>query len=220
MQTSLDSRVFFEDREEALKKLIEILPLDELKERKFKPIAVSPGGVYFAKYISKRVGIKPDFIFTEPISAPNNEECVIAMVSETEEIVIHEALRDSFDIKLDFIYGEAGRKYEENILKYIYKYRKGEMISSLKEQNVLLLDEGCETGMTFMTAVKTAIAAGARNVYIATPLIPASVEESLKEVVDEIYSLHKIGAYIETSHYYKELPQLDAEAVEKILKND
>ena len=46
------------------------------------------------------------------------------MVSETEEIVINDILINSFDINLDYIYGDAKRKHEDKILSYIYRYRK------------------------------------------------------------------------------------------------
>ena len=89
-------------------------------------------------------------LLTEPILAPNNPELAIAMVSETEEVVMHKALIDAFEINEDYVYGEANRKYEEEVLSYVYKYRKGKDLISLKGKYVILADECIETGLTMM----------------------------------------------------------------------
>ncbi len=141
------------------------------------------------------------------------------MVSETEEIVLHNELVDSFEINLDFIYGEAHRQYEEKILPKVYKYRKGDLIGSLSGKNVLLIDEGCETGMTVLSAIKTVINGGAKSVAYATPLISTDVSHSLEPVTDEIFFVHKISNFVDVEFYYQILKELDTDAVLDIISN-
>ncbi|MEJ2372879.1 MAG: phosphoribosyltransferase, partial [Sulfurimonas sp.] len=140
--------------------------------------------------------------------APNNSECEVARVSETEEIVIQENLIESFEIQLDYIYGEAHRKHEEGILSNIYKFRKGRPFPSMKNKVVLLIDEGSETGTKFMTAVKTILAQSPKAVYIAVPVIPSDVFETLEPFVDDIFFLYDIDDYVETPLYYKKLEKV------------
>lgn len=193
--------------------------MQRLKEENWKIIAVSKGGLELASYLRGRYPNEIDFLFTEPIFAPNNDECEIARVSESEEIVIHEKLVDAFDIKYDYIYGEAHRKHEEKILSSIYKYRKGRRFVNVKGEFVLLVDEGSETGSKFVTALKTILAQKPKAVYIAVPVLPSDVLELLEPFCDDVYCLYDIEDYVETPLYYEELDKISEEKIEKYLEN-
>lgn len=212
------SRFLFKDRSDAAAQLKELLPIDRMKSEAWNLVAVSSGGLVIASELNKRLKLPIDFIFSAGISAPQNPECELARVSETEEIVIHQALVDAFEIQVDYIYGEATRKHEEKILSAIYQYRKGEHFKSMKGKTVLLIDEGSETGLKLMCAIKTAFAQKAKAVYIAAPIIPASVAEALDPIVDEIFCLQEIDDYIDTGYYYNEFKPVDEETIEIILE--
>lgn len=209
--------ISFEDRFNAAEKLLEILPKERMQKDEWLLVSVSTQAVPIADMIAEKLNLKYDLLFCEHICAPNNKNCVIGMVSETEEIVLHSELVNSFGINLDFIYGEAHRQYEEKILPKVYKYRKGDLIGSLEGKNVLLIDEGCETGMTIMVAVKTVIHGGAKSVAYATPLISSDVAVSLDSVIDEIFTVNKIANFVNVDFYYQMLKELDADAVLKII---
>lgn len=209
-----------QNREDAARRLAEVIPMNKLKEEQWELVGVSKGGLVLGSYLKARVKNRLDILLLEPIMAPNNPECEVARVSETEEIVIQENLIDSFEIKLDYIYGEAHRKHEEGILSKIYKFRKGRPFRSMKDKVVLLVDEGSETGTKFMTAVKTVLAQSPKAVYIAVPVIPSDVLETLEPFVDDIFFLYDIDDYVETELYYKKLEKIDDETVEKILEEN
>ncbi|MDY0121552.1 MAG: phosphoribosyltransferase family protein [Sulfurimonas sp.] len=209
----------FKDREDAALKLRDVVPMQKLKDEKWKVIAVSKGGLLLGSQLLGRLENRLDFLFSEAIYAPNNSECEVARVSESEEIVIHENLVSSFDIKYDYIYGEARRKHEEKILSYIYQYRKGRHFSSIKDKTVLLIDEGSETGSKFMTALKTILAQKPKAVYIAVPILPTDVLELLEPFCDDIYFVYDIEDYVETPLYYKQLDSVSEDVIEKLLES-
>ncbi len=211
-------RYLFKDRADAAMQLKELLPLDQMKNESWNLIAVSSGGLVIAQEINKRLKLPIDFIFSASITAPQNPECELARVSETEEIVIHQALVDAFDIQVDYIYGEATRKHEEKILSAIYQYRKGEHFKSMKGKSILLIDEGSETGLKMMCAIKTAFSQKAKAVYVAAPIIPISVAEALDPIVDGLFCLQEIEDYIDTGYYYLEFESIDEERIETILE--
>lgn len=208
----------FENREEATEKLLEVLPLTQMKDEKWFLLAISAEAVPMVEMVAKKLNLNYDVLFTEPIATPNNSKCDIAMISETEELVINEELREAFNIKIEYIYGESHRKYEEKILKYIYKYRKGASISPLEGKQVMLVDEGCESGMTVMTAIKTVMKEKASSVVFATPMIPANVEKELESVTDQFYTLHHIANFVDVDFYYEDKSTLTTEEVQKILE--
>jgi putative phosphoribosyl transferase len=139
------------------------------------------------------------------------------MVSETEEVVMHKALIDAFEINEDYVYGEAHRKYEEEILSYVYKYRKGNDLISLDGKYVVLADECIETGLTMMVALKSVIARGAKNIYIATPILDKVVYQNLLTVCDGVFCPHKIQDYISIEYYYKDFERLNFEEISSMV---
>lgn len=208
---------YFEDREDASKQLIETLPIELFSQNETVVIGVSEGGVYFADQISKAIDAQMDILLTEPILAPNNPELAIAMVSETEEVVMHKALIDAFEINEDYVYGEANRKYEEEVLSYVYKYRKGKDLISLKGKYVILADECIETGLTMMVAIKSVIARGAKNIFIATPVLDKGVYQNLLTVCDGVFCPYKIQDYISIEYYYKDFERLKFEEISSMV---
>lgn len=206
------------NRQDAGKKLHDVIPMQKLKEESWKIVAVSKGGLVLSGYIRGKLKNNINILFSESVLAPNNNECEIARVSESEEIVINENLVASFEIKYDYIYGEAHRKHEEKVLSSIYKYRKGRAFSSMKGEVVLLTDDGSETGMKLMLALKTILTQKPKAIYIAVPVLPSDVLEMLEPYSDDIFFLHDIDDYVQTSLYYEELEKVDDQTIEKLLE--
>ena len=219
MSTDLNPSIYFEDKEDASGQLIEALPIELLSQNETVIIGVSEGGVYFADEIAKVCDAQMDILLTEAIMAPNNPELPIAMISETEEVVMHKALVDAFDINEDYVYSEAHRKYEEDVLDYVYKYRKGKDLLSLKGKYVVLADECIETGLTMMVALKSVIAMGAKNIYIATPILDETVYKNLLTTCDGVFCPHKIQDYISIEYYYKNFDVFGFEEICAIVEN-
>ncbi|MGP1561542.1 MAG: phosphoribosyltransferase [Helicobacteraceae bacterium] len=194
----------FKTREESLEQLIAVLPVRGLQEEEWTVLCLSGGAELFAEGIARAIKGSVDYLFSETITAPLNKECPVAVVSETEEIVLNKELIDAFEVGLDYIYGEAKRKHDEQIIKNIYKYRKGEILKNLKNQNVMLVDEGADTGLTLMVALKTVLAMEAKKISVAIPVIPKSVVTELSKIVDDVYFVHQLENYVSSGHYYEE----------------
>jgi len=208
---------YYKDRDDAAAKLIDALPIERIRAEQWKVIAVSSGGLKIASAIAARAGVCVDILFSETIYAPANGDCELGRVGETEEIVVNEELVDAFGIQYDYIYGEAHRKHEEKILASVYRFRKGTQFPSLKDQHVLLIDEGCESGLKLMTGIKTAMSMDAKAVFVAIPVAPKSVEEALNQIVDESYIVHVVNDYVKTYCYYKDFRDVSDNEIETIL---
>ena len=218
MPTDSNPNLYFEDREDASKQLIDMLPIEVFAANETVVIGVSEGGVYLADKMADAMNAQMDILLTEPILAPNNPEISIAMISETEEVVMHKALVDAFEISEDYVYAEANRKYEDEVLAYVYKYRKGKDLVSLEGKYVILADECIETGLTMMVALKSVIARGAKNIYIATPILDQTVYQNLLSVCDGVFCPHKIQDYISIEYYYKDFEFMRFDEIAEIVQ--
>ncbi|MGG7048573.1 MULTISPECIES: sodium:proton antiporter [unclassified Campylobacter] len=215
----MENTIIFKDQADAANKLFEILPKKDLVDRKTLVICMSLESVIMVDEICKNLGLNYEMLFSECISAPNNPECTIAVVSETEEIVLNDALIRAFEISYDFVYGEAHRKYEEKILKNIYKFRKGNLIGDLRNRNVIIMDEGCESGLTALVCAKTLIKEGVKSIAYATPVIASDVALSLSSVIDTIYTVDKILHFIDVDSYYESKLDATDECILQILED-
>lgn len=207
-------KFMFENREDAALKLKEQLPIEQMKSEKWQLVAVSSGGLEIIYHLNRRLKLPQDYLFSATISAPKNANCELARVTEFEEIVINEKLVKAFDIKLDYIYGEASRKHEEKILSSIYKYRKGRHFKDMESETVLLIDEGAESGLKLLGAIKTVLAMNPKAVYVAVPVIPSDILEGLEPLADEVFVVSSLQDYVDTESYYRDFESVTDTQIE------
>ena len=218
---NLKSVVLFKNREEAAEKLInELSNTMAFSEENSIVLGVSEEGAYFASELAKELNIPMDILLTEPIYSLINSKLTIARVGETEEVVIHKALVEAFNIPKDYIYNEAHSKCSNEILAYIKKYRNGKGLRKLENKYVILADECVETGLTMMTAVKTAISLGAKNIFIAVPVLDNVIYENMVTICDNIFCPHKIDDYISIEYYYEEIESFSFEEIAETMKSN
>jgi len=220
MRSNINPNHYFKNQEDAVSQVIETLPLELLSDNKTVVISVSAEGVYFAQSISQKIDSQMDILLTEAILAPNNKDVPIAMISETHEVVMHKALIDAFEISEDYIYSQAEQTYSEDVLAYVHKYRKGNNLISLEGKYVVLADECIETGLTMMVALKSVIARGAKNIYIATPILDKAVYQNLLTVCDGVFCPHTIQDYISIEYYYENYQSFSFEEIEAMIERN
>lgn len=211
-----ESKVYFKNREDAAEQLIDALPIDQMKQEDWIVVGSSYGGYLIAKTIAQKLNAQYKIMFTEKIFAPNNDECEIAIVTESEEVVIHEELVKSFDISLDFIFSRSKYIYDDLVLKKINKFRAGYKIQDLQNKNILLVDEGLNTGLTMMACIKTAINMGAKSVSVATPIIPDASINIIESIADDLYYAKKLEHFIAIDYYYEKLEEITFQEIKNI----
>jgi len=216
MNSTLKNR-YFKDRDDASLQLIDNIDIKSFDKSNTVFVGISEGGAYIADKLANKIGCMMDILLSEPIYAPNNEETIIAMISETQEVVMNKVLIDAFDINEDFVYEIAQRKYDDEVISYVYRYRQGEDLVSLENKDVILVDECVESGLTMLVSIKSAIARGARNVYIATPILDKSVYHNLLIVCDGVFCPHIIEHYISVEYYFEQFPPIEFKDIVKMI---
>jgi putative phosphoribosyl transferase len=195
--------MFFENREEALKKLLEVI--DKEVVMNCVVLTIGKRGVFYAREIALKNGLlEGDFLFIEEIKSPVNKNTVVGALSETRDYVLIDELIESFGITEDYLYSEMERVYEEKILRNIRNLRAGEGIISLKNKNVLLVDEGANTGLKLLCAIKSCLGKEVNSVNVAMPIIAKDTAEIVEKIVDNAFFVKKIDEYVNTDFYFKE----------------
>ena len=193
----------FKNREEALKELLGVIESDIVRDNIV--LSISKRGVFYAREVGLSMGfLEGDFLFIEKIKSPINKEATLAVVSETRDYVIVDELIESFEINDDFLFSEIERVYEEKILQDIYQLRAGEGIISIKDRNVLLVDEGIDTGLTLMCAIKSCISQGAVAINVASPIVSKEAARMIEKLVDNTFFVKEIEDFVSIDFYFKE----------------
>ena len=211
-------KIYFKNREVAAYRLLDVLPIDSMKLEDWTVISSSYGGFEIAKIVANALNSKYDMMFSGKIYAPNNEDCEIAVVTEHEEVLIHEELIKAFDISLDYVYSKSKQVYDESIVKIVNKFRHGEKIQKFENKNVLIVDEGINTGLTMMACIKTAINLKAKSISVATPILPTASIPTIESIADDLYFIKKLDHFVEIDFYYDSLDDVSFEDIEKINK--
>lgn len=211
-------KIYFKNREVAAFRLLDVLPINSMKLEDWTVIASSPGGYQIAKIIAKELNSNYDIMFSEKIYAPNNEECEIAVVTEHEEVLIHEELIKSFNISLDYIYSKSKQVYDESLTQIVNRFRHGKKIERFENKNVLIVDEGINTGLTMMACIKTAINLKAKSISVATPILPTASIPTIESIADDLYYIKKLDHFIAINFYYDSLEDVTYEDLEILNK--
>lgn len=205
--------IFFKNRDVAAYRLIDILPINKMKLEDWIVISTSYNGFPIAKIIANELDAQPDIMFSRKIFAPSNDECEIAIVTESEEVVIHEELVKAFDISLDYVFSKSRTIFENELSNCVNKYRCGTRLANLKDKNILLIDEGLNTSLTMMACIKTAIHMGARSVSVAVPILPTASINTIESIADDLYYVKNLDHFISIDFYYDELETITYEEI-------
>lgn len=213
-----NKRTIFKNRVDAANKLVSVLPIENMKLEDWIVITISPGGIPMGEILAKELNSSFDFMFSEKIFANHNNECEIAIVTESEEVVIHEEVVKSFEIPLDYIYSYAKELYNLRIVPNIHSLRNNRELTDMKNKNVLLIDEGLNTGLTMMACIKTAINLGAKSVSVAVPILPDATIPDIEAIADDLYYYKNLPHFVSIDFYYKELNKITIDKVKKLFE--
>jgi len=122
-------------------------------------------------------------------------------------------------LKLEDIYAESKMHYTSDITKYKTKYRNNFDIMDLENRNVLLVDEGLNTGLTMMACIKSVINKNAKSVFVAVPVLPEVVIHDIETIADDLYYVEAPSHFVSIDFYYENLEEIEIEDIEKLKYN-
>ncbi len=206
----------FKDRKEAFKMLLEVLPINSMREEEWIVLATSSGGVPIAIDIAKRLNAEFDFLFSQKIYTRKNNKCEVAIITETQDVVIHEELMRSFSLKLENIYHEANDLYLSDIKEYQLQYRERKGLIDLEGKNVLLVDEGLNTGLTMMACIKSVINKKAKSICVAVPVLPYVTINDIETIADDLYFVQAPKHFVAIDFYYEKLEEVTLDTIQDL----
>lgn len=142
---------------------------------------------------------------TKNLKAPKNDKCVIAVVSETKNILINYEIIDSFSISEDYIHNRYNALYEEILLQKIKDKKQSINTINIKNRDTILICEHFDDIMTIDAVIESLGKKGVNSISLATPVMPKEIKNELRKGLNQIFSIYEVDDYVNKNFYYKNL---------------
>jgi predicted phosphoribosyltransferase len=180
-------------------------------------LAVPRGGVVVGFEVAKALGISLDVIVTKKIGAPDNPELAIGAVAEDGTFFVDEDLVHRLFVPNEYVAAEVERQRQE-IQRRLVRYRGDIPYPSLKNREVIVVDDGVATGSTLKAALRLVRHKGAKTVTVAVPVGPPDTIRELEKLADRVVVLLTPEPFYAIGQFYVDFSQTSDEEVIELLK--
>lgn len=181
---SPSSSTILQDRAAAGRRLIEpLLPYAHRPD--VIVLALPRGGVPVAYEVAKALEVRLDLMLVRKLGVPSNPEFAMgAIASGGIQILNEQALRAHPIDKAVFDAVVARETQELKRREQVYRGSRAPL--QLKDQVVILIDDGLATGASMMAAIHAVRVHAPSRIVVAVPVAPIETAEALRSEVDEL----------------------------------
>jgi predicted phosphoribosyltransferase len=213
--TSPSLQTILHDRVDAGRSLVEPL-LKYAKRADVIVLALPRGGVPVAYEVAIALDVRLDLMLVRKLGVPSHQEFAMgAIASGGIKIVNDDALRAN-GIDQRTLDGVIARETQE-LLRRELVYRASRAPVALKDQVVILIDDGLATGATMMAAIQATRLQAPSRIVVAVPVAPLETAEALRDEVDELICPLIPDWLISIGHWYSDFSQTSDEEVINLL---
>ncbi len=180
-------------------------------------LAVPRGGVVVGFEVAKALRIPLDIVVTKKIGAPDNPELAIGAVSEDGTYILDESLVRQLFVPKNYVEVEVERQREE-IQRRLLRFRGNVPYPSLKNREVIIVDDGVATGATLKATLRLVRSKGAKSVTVAVPVGPPDTIRELENIADRVVCLLTPEPFYAIGQFYADFSQTEDEEVIDLLK--
>jgi predicted phosphoribosyltransferase len=180
-------------------------------------LALPRGGVPVAYEVATVLGVRPDLLLVRKLGVPSHPEYAMgAIASGGIEIRNEQALR-AHPIDKAAFEAVVARETRE-LLRRQQVYRGTRAPVQLKDQVVILIDDGLATGASMLAAVQAVRLQEPTRVVVAVPVAPVETAEALRREVDEVICPIMPDWFMSIGHWYMDFSQTSDKEVIDLLQ--
>lgn len=207
------SHSILQDRPAAGRRLVE--PLQPYANRPDVIVLALPrGGVPVAYEVATALKVRLDLMLVRKLGVPSHPEYAMGAIASggiqirnEEALRVHPIDRAAFDAVVERETGELLRR--EKV------YRGTRPPVQLKDQVVILIDDGLATGASMRAAIQALRVQAPSRIVVAVPVAPIETVQALRSEVDELVCPLLPEWFTSIGHWYMDFTQTsDAEVIE------
>lgn len=148
-------------------------------------LALPRGGVPVGYAVAQKLNAPLDVFAVRKLGVPGHEELAMGAIATGGVRVLNEDVVEQLNISGDAIDQVATREQLE-LERRERLYRGDRSPAVVRNQIVILIDDGLATGSTMRAAVRALRALGPSRIVVAVPVGPRSTCDELREEADEV----------------------------------
>ncbi|WP_223464472.1 phosphoribosyltransferase [Pseudomonas sp. GL-RE-26] len=207
------SHSILQDRPAAGRRLIEPL-LPYANRPDVIVLALPRGGVPVAYEVATALKVRLDLILVRKLGVPSHPEYAMGAIASggiqirnEEALRVHPIAKAAFDAVVE--------QESRELLRREKVYRGTRPAAQLKDQVVILIDDGLATGASMRAAIQALRVQAPSRIVVAVPVAPIETVEALRSEVDELICPLMPEWFTSIGHWYMDFSQTsDAEVIE------
>ncbi|MCW5823138.1 MAG: hypothetical protein KIT34_10065 [Cyanobacteria bacterium TGS_CYA1] len=204
--------------EQLAEKVEAYLSENKIDKKDILVVGLPKGGVVVALEVARKLSCPVDVLVSKKLPYPNKPELAIGAVSSDGLTVLNNDLPKNRPWQ-HYIEGQ-----EEELL-YLSKTIENKLYKlterskpSYKGKTVIVVDDGIATGITAVSALKTAKQRGAKSVFLAVPIMSLANRDFLSENCDALINISAPEYLVSVSRYYLDFRPIPEEFVLEAMK--
>src|SRR6266852_5968558 len=174
------------------------------------------GGVPVAYEVAQALRVPLDVFIVRKLGVPGFEERAVGAIASGGVRVLNEDVARALPNANEIIESVTAKETAE-LQRREESYRDGRPAPELRDETVILIDDGLATGATMRAAVKALRQRGAAKIVVAVPVGPLDTCRALEERADETICLSTPEFFQAVGQYYEDFSQTSDEDVRELL---
>ncbi|WP_338581770.1 phosphoribosyltransferase [Pseudomonas sp. MAG733B] len=177
-------------------------------------LALPRGGVPVAYEVATALGVRLDLMLVRKLGVPSHQEFAMGAIASGGIQILNEQALRAHPIDKAAFDAVVARESKE-LLRREQAYRGNRAPLQLKDQVVILVDDGLATGASMMAAIQAARVHAPSRIVVAVPVAPIETAEALRSEVDELVCPLMPDWMMSIGYWYMDFSQTtDREVVE------
>jgi len=205
----------FADRTQAGRCLVE--PLARYAGRHDVIVLTLPrGGVPVAFEVATALDVPLDLLVVRKLGMPFHPEFAMGAIASGAVTVLNDDMLRAYPVE-PAVFDAVVASETEELTRRERAYRGGRPALQLKDQVVILIDDGLATGATMRAAIQAVRAQSPARIVVAVPVAPPEALEALYGEVDELVCPLVPERMVSVGYWYQDFPQTSDEQVLALL---
>jgi putative phosphoribosyl transferase len=179
-------------------------------------VGLPRGGVPVASEVARLLGAPLDVIVVRKLGVPHRPELAMGAIGEDHVRVIDDRIVELAHVTSEQLARvEAAERVE--LTRRAERFRGGHVRESLKDRDVIIVDDGVATGSTARAACAVARREGARRIVLAVPVAPQGWADDHGSPADLFVALSTPWGFSSVGEWYDDFGQTTDDEVVALL---